>query len=71
MHEWRLYTKLRPQLPHHHALLEQFRKDYWALYRQVLAYRTAPSAEARARLHDAFDTLIGEDTGYDTKSDSR
>ncbi|RRR73813.1 MAG: hypothetical protein EI684_08275 [Candidatus Viridilinea halotolerans] len=64
VHEWRLYTKLHPQIPHHQGLLEPFRKDYWALYRRLLAYRTAPSEEERARLHDAFDTLIGEDTGY-------
>ncbi|RRR66765.1 MAG: hypothetical protein EI684_20130 [Candidatus Viridilinea halotolerans] len=59
VHEWRLYTKLHPQIPHHQGLLEPFRKDYWALYRRLLAYRAAPSAAERARLHDAFDTLNG------------
>jgi hypothetical protein len=64
VHDWRHYARLRPLVPHHQTLLDAFRKDYWALYRDLLAYRDTPTAEARARLADAFDTLIDRETGY-------
>ena len=69
VHDWRHYAKLRPQVPHHQALLDAFRKDYWAFYRELLAYREAPSQEERARLADAFDTLVDQETGYDALDD--
>ena len=69
VHDWRHYAKLRPQVPHHQALLDAFRKDYWAFYRDLLAYRKAPSKEERARLADAFDTLVDQETGYDALDD--
>jgi uncharacterized protein YozE (UPF0346 family) len=65
VHDWRHYAKLRPQVPHHQALLDDVRKNYWAFYRELLAYREAPSKEERARLADAFDTLVDRETGYD------
>ena len=64
VHDWRHYAKLAPRVPHHQELLAAFAKDYWAFYRDLLAYREAPSQEERARLHDAFDTLIEPVTGY-------
>jgi len=69
IHDWRHYAKLRPQVPHHQALLDAFRKDYWAFYRDLLAYREAPSKEERARLADAFDTLVDQETGYEALDD--
>lgn len=69
VHDWRHYAKLRPQVPHHQALLDAFRKDYWAFYRDLLAYRKAPSKEERARLADAFDTLVDQETGYEALDD--
>ena len=64
IHDWRHYAKLRPVLACHQRLLDAYRKDYWALYRALLAYREAPTAAERARLVDAFDSLIDRETGY-------
>jgi len=64
VHDWRHYAKLRPMLACHQRLLDAYRTDYWALYRALLAYRQAPTAEERARLIEAFATLIARETGY-------
>jgi hypothetical protein len=48
----------------HQRLLDDFRTDDWAFYRAVLAYREAPTTQERARLADAFDTLVDRQTGY-------
>ena len=64
IHDWRHYAKLRPVLACHQRLLDDFRTDYWAFYRAVLAYREAPTTQERARLADAFDTLVDRETGY-------
>lgn len=64
VHDWRHYAKLAPRVPHHQELLAAFATNYWTFYRALLAYREAPSPEERARLHDAFDTLIEPVTGY-------
>jgi hypothetical protein len=69
VHDWRHYARLRPQAPHYQRLLDDFRKDYWAFYRNLLAYRKAPSKEARVRLADAFDTLVDQETGYEALVD--
>lgn len=65
----RHYAKLRPQVPHHQALLDDVRKNYWTFYRALLAYREAPGQEERARLADAFDTLVDRETGYEALDD--
>lgn len=64
MHDWRHYAKLAPRVPHHQEVLAAFGTDYWAFYRDLLAYRVAPNPEERARLITAFDTLIERTTGY-------
>jgi len=64
IHDWRHYAKLRPVLACHQRLLDAYRTDYWALYRALLAYREAPTAEERARLAATFDMLIDRETGY-------
>ena len=64
VHDWRHYAKLRPILACHQRLLSDDRKDDWALYRALLAYQQAPTAQERARLADACDTLIDRETGY-------
>lgn len=64
IHDARHYTKLTPVVPTHRALLAAFRTDYWAFYRQLIAYRTAPTAAERARLRARFDTLFTRRTGY-------
>jgi hypothetical protein len=64
IHDWRHYAKLRPVLAGHQRLLDAYRTEYGALYRALRAYRETPTAAERARLADAFDTLIDRDTGY-------
>ena len=44
IHDARHYAKLTPVVATHRDLLTAFRTDYWAFYRQLLAYRTAPTA---------------------------
>jgi hypothetical protein len=61
----RHYSKLAPVIVHHQVLLAEFRRDYWALYRELVAYQTCPSEAERARLAAAFDHLMARCTGYD------
>jgi hypothetical protein len=65
VHDGRHYTKLSPVVPQHQLLLADFRRDYWAFYRELLTYREAPSLAERARLAVAFDVLVARHTGYD------
>jgi hypothetical protein len=64
VHDGRHYAKLTPVVPAHRALLAAFRTDYWAFYRQLGAYRTAPSITERDRLRVRFDALFTRRTGY-------
>jgi hypothetical protein len=65
VHDGRHYAKLSPVVPQHQQLLADFRRDYWAFYRELLAYREVPSLAERERLAVAFDTLVACRTGYD------
>jgi hypothetical protein len=69
IHDARHYTKLTPVVPVHREMLAAFRTDYWAYYRQLVAYRTAPTTAERARLRARFDTLFTRRTGYDALDD--
>lgn len=64
VHDGRHYAKLSPVVPHHQTLLADFRREYWAFYREVVAYRAAPSVAERTRLAAAFDELVAQRTGY-------
>jgi hypothetical protein len=64
VHDGRHYAKLSPCVPEHQRVLADFRRQYWALYRELLAYRAAPSATERARLAAVFDHLMARRTGY-------
>ena len=63
VHDGRHYTKLRPYLPAHRRIVEEFRKRYWEFYRQLRAYRQAPTAAEGVRLEEEFDALFGTRTG--------
>jgi hypothetical protein len=65
VHDGRHYAKLSPVVPQHQQLLADFRRDYWVFYRELLAYREAPSLAERERLTVAFDALMAQRTGYD------
>jgi hypothetical protein len=64
VHDGRHYAKLSPVVPHHQTLLADFRRDYWAFYRELVAYRAEPTAAERLRLAGAFDALVARRTGY-------
>jgi hypothetical protein len=65
VHDGRHYAKLAPCVPEHQRALADFRREYWALYRDLLAYRAAPSETERARVEAVFDQLMARRTGYD------
>src|SRR5207244_8475103 len=48
----------------HCHILEQFAKDFWKLYRDLLAYRDHPSPAEADALRTAFDHLFGQISGY-------
>jgi Transposase IS66 family len=64
VHEYRHYRKLTPRFLAHCHLLEQFAKDFWKLYRDLLAYRDHPSEAEADALRAAFDRLFGQTSGY-------
>lgn len=64
VHDGRHYAKLSPVVPEHQRLLAAFRKDYWAYYRKLLAYRAAPSVEHARELRQEFAALVERRTGY-------
>ncbi len=64
IHEYRHYKKLTPRFLAHCLLLEQFAKDFWKLYRDLLAYRDHPSPAEADTLRTAFDDLFGQTSGY-------
>ena len=65
VHDGRHYAKLSPVIGEHQRALSDFRPEYWALYRQLAAYRERPSRQERARLEAVFDQLMARRTGYD------
>jgi len=64
IHDARHYAKLTPVVPAHREVLAAFRTDYWAFYRQLVAYRMAPTTLERSRLRASFDELFTRRTGY-------
>jgi hypothetical protein len=64
VHDGRHYAKLSPIVPAHQRLLQAFRRDYWAFYRELRAYRITPTAHERERLAAGFDALVARRTGY-------
>jgi hypothetical protein len=65
IHEYRHYKKLTPRFLAHCHILEQFAKDFWKLYRNLLAYRDDPSPAQAETLRAEFDLLFGHKSGYD------
>lgn len=64
IHEYRHYKKLLPRFLAHCTILEQFAKDFWKLYRDLLAYRDHPSPAEADALRVAFDHLFEKTSGY-------
>jgi hypothetical protein len=64
VHEGRHYKKLFPYMVPHQRLVEEFLKEFWAFYRELLAYQEQPKLEERHRLEQKFDALFTPETGY-------
>jgi hypothetical protein len=64
VHDGRFYKKLEPVIALHREQLEDFRKDYWEYYHQLLANCAKPMASERTRLEKRFDELFTTHTGY-------
>lgn len=64
VHDGRHYAKLSPVVPEHQRLLAAFRKEYWAYYRKLVAYRAKPSVESSRGLRQEFEQMVSQRTGY-------
>ncbi len=65
VHAGRHYKKLMPVIALHRELLNEFLKQFWEYYHQLLDYCQNPTVEERMRLEIAFDDLFSNHTGYD------
>jgi hypothetical protein len=65
IHEERHYKKLHPFFEAHQKLVDDFREQIWAYYRDLKAYKHKPSHTLKQELSDQFDDLFSQRTGYD------
>jgi len=65
VHDGRHYKKLMPVIPLHRKLLDDFLKQFWEYYHQLLDYCQQPTVEEHLRLETVFDDLFSNHTGYD------
>ena len=65
VHEGRHYKKLTPVIALHRELLDDFLKQFWEYYHQLLNYCQQPTVEERLRLETAFDDFFSSHSGYD------
>lgn len=64
IHEGRHYKKLEPSIAQFRSASDEFSKQFWEYYDQLLAYRLEPSLAEKERLAAAFDKLFATTTGY-------
>ncbi|MCX6022598.1 MAG: transposase [Chloroflexi bacterium] len=64
VHEGRHYKKLVPYFAQHRQALDDFLKQFWAYYDELLVYRGAPTAADRERLDRRFTEVFTTQTGY-------
>ena len=69
IHAGRHFKKLTPFVPTHRARLDAFQTQFWAYYRELLAYRVQPTPAEAVRLAAAFDALFATTTGYQALDD--
>jgi hypothetical protein len=69
IHAGRHFKKLTPFVPSHQVLLKTFQTQFWAYYRELLAYRVQPTPADATRLAAAFDVLFATTTGYQALDD--
>ena len=71
VHEGRHYKKLNPVVACHRILLDKFLDDFWDYYRELLAYKDAPSPELATILTAKFSQLFDTDSGYEQLDDRK
>jgi len=64
VHEGRHFKELEPHFAQHRQMVEDFQKQFWDYYRELLAYRERPGQPEAERLSGAFDQLFSTVTGY-------
>lgn len=64
VHAGRHLAKLQPVVPHHQQALTTVRATFWALYRDLRAYQTAPTVAAATALRARFTDFVTQRTGY-------
>ena len=65
IHDGRHYQSLDPCVGQHREWLEAFRSRYWDFYKELRAFRQAPTPERAAQLREQFDELFSTVTGYE------
>ena len=65
VHDGRHYKKLTPVIALHRELLDEFLKQFWEYYHQLLNYCQQPTVKECLRLEIKFDELFSSLTGYD------
>ncbi len=65
IHEGRHYKKLRPIVPLHQKLLDDFSTKLWDFYQKLLDYTEQPTSSVATQLFNEFDMLFTTQTGYD------
>ena len=69
VHEGRHFKKLKPFIAAHRVKVEAILTAFWGFYHELLAYKQAPSDAEAERLSTQFDSLLGQQTGYDLLDD--
>src|SRR5439155_5376304 len=64
------FKELEPHFAQHRQMVEDFLKQYWDYYRELLAYRERPGQPEAERFSGAFDQLFSQVTGC-TRSEER
>ena len=65
VHAGRHYPKLRPVVPRHQVMLDEFITAYWDYYAKLQRYRADPTADEASRLRIEFDELFSTVSGYE------
>jgi hypothetical protein len=64
VHEGRHYKKLTPFIACHQKSLDDFLKEFWDYYRELLAYSDCPSPQKKLWLQSRFWEIFGTQSGY-------
>ena len=65
IHEGRHLKKLNPTMTINREILEDFLKNFWDFYQELLKYKEHNTPEDARRLEQEFDRLFATKTGYD------